>query len=496
MTVIVGAGTAGCVLAARLSEDPTRQVLVIDAGPDLGDHRAPVRLPAPATAGTDWIPAELGRVGSVERPTELVRGVQVGGSAEVNGGYFIRPRRADVEAWYPGSALWTWDGVLESMRRIEHDHDYGEQSDHGRSGPIQVTRGGAGPPSGLASAFTAAAIASGLLLVPDLNGPEELGVGPVPRNVIGGHRSTPAGTYMVGARSRANLRMLTETIVERLLFDDELNIVGVAVRRAGEPTTIPTDSVVLSAGAIGSAALLMRSGIGPADILRAAGVEVLLDRPEIGSSISEHPAVELPFVATIPPSDDAPYVDHVVHRSVGRPGRGRTVEVMLTGQSYGRSSGVDLTDDLQALRVAHMEPRSRGSLRITGPGTEDPLDIELGLLGDTDDVDELVEAVRDASVMAAASPLAHHIADWRGPHAATVADDAALRKWVVDHLTTCQHLSSTVPMGVDGALDDRLSLRGAGGVHVVDTAALPVVPSRGTALTAVLLGEHAAALLP
>ncbi|RBY97101.1 mycofactocin system GMC family oxidoreductase MftG [Blastococcus sp. TF02-8] len=486
--VVVGAGTAGCALAAGLV-DAGRRVLVLEAGED---SVAPELLDASTLrAAVPGHPANWDLPGLLPggRTVRVPRGRVVGGSSAVNAGYFIRPTATDAADWAgAGNDLWSWDRLLPVLRRLESDHDYGDRPEHGADGPVPVVRPTAGPP--LAGAFAEAAEELRLPGEPDKNAGSAPGYGPVPRNVVGGRRISAAEAYLAPRRRDPLLTVRGGVRVLRVLVEGG-RAVGVATTsgevRAGE--------VVLSAGAVGSPHLLLLSGIGPAARLRAAGIEVLVDAPGVGEDCTDHPIVYLPFRAregvtaapgesplhgvlhtgpdaVVPDLEVLPWTAPFAQVMTGRPAGGEQVEV---GVALQRTEG-----------------RGRLSLVDADPGRP-PL-VEYRHLVEAADARRMRQGVRLAAELLESRALRR-----MGEPVALPPDDAGLDRWIGERLTTAVHLSGTARMGPEGdvgaVVDQRLRVRGIDGLRVADTSVLPRVPRRGPAATAVLVGELAADLV-
>lgn len=289
--LIVGAGSAGCVLAESLSRDPARRVTVVESGPSASDPRVTdqirngLRLPVGAASSV----VRRYQTTLTDRPrrtASIMRGAVVGGSGAVNGGYFCRGLPSDFDGW--GIPGWSWDDVLPHFRDIETDLDFTGPL-HGADGPMRIRRITEFEKG--AVAFADAALGRGFEWVDDLNGPAggRSGVGPVPLNIEGGTRVGPGEAFLGRAGGRPNLVVMPNRRVRRIRFVGN-RAVGVECAGGGELTA---DRVVVSAGAIGSAHLLMLSGIGPAAQLSAAGVPVLQDLP-VGTRSVDHPEWVLP----------------------------------------------------------------------------------------------------------------------------------------------------------------------------------------------------------
>ena len=281
--LIVGAGSAGSVLAERLSADSACRVTVVEAGPGPSDPRVlsqinGVHLPiGDASSVVRRYPTTL--TDEPKRRAQIMRGAVVGGSGAVNGGYFCRGLPTDFDGW--GLPGWTWADVLPHFRAIETDLDFGDPL-HGSDGPIVVQR--VAEFDGCTAAFVRSAGEAGYRWIEDLNGatldaPLPTGVGAVPLNINGGTRVGPGGAYLQPAMGRTNLTLLTNTRAGRIQMNDgrAVGVECVGTRRS--PSTLIADRIVLSAGAIGSAHLLMLSGVGPQEMLRAAGIPVVADLP-------------------------------------------------------------------------------------------------------------------------------------------------------------------------------------------------------------------------
>lgn len=490
--VVVGAGSSGATLAARLSEAASRRVLVVESGPDRLVGSGPTWLSDPdrlPPAEDPWVfhhPMELGDGG---RTAELLSGRVVGGSGAVNGAYFVRPTRADLDGWAAeGNDTWAHERVLPAFRRLESDAEFGVNPLHGGTGPMPVTRR-SHPLHPVTESFFSACAATGHDPHPDLNDGIGEGWGPVPRNVDHRGRVSAATAYLDPARSRENLVLRAEVTAQRVLVDRD-RVSGVEITEPdGTTSVIRAATVVLCAGAVGSPSLLWRSGIGPADQVRAAGVPVVVDAPGVGASGRNHPAIDLLY-EPVEGVDLAsgPLLQGALRSTTSA---GAVVELLAMCRPYGRATGDLPGDRLLSLRVSVMSDTPMVRLARGSAGTR----VIAGHLDDAAGRAALRDAVRTADALRA-SELSTVVATWLGPDPATVAVDTALDAWIAGHLGTSMHLCSTVPMGPESdptaPVDQLGRLRGVDGLRVADLSILPSAPTRGPACTAVMLGEHLA----
>lgn len=460
--LIVGAGSAGSVLAERLSADGSCQVTVVEAGPGPSDPRVAsqirdaLRLPiGVASELVRRYPSAL--TDAPRRYTQLMRGQVVGGSGAVNGGYFCRALPSDVDAW--GIDGWTWDEVLPHFRAIETDLDFAGPL-HGSDGPISVRR--VADFNGCTASFVEAARHAGFDWIDDLNGstPEHPllpGVGAVPLNIDRGTRVGPGGAFLQPALGRPNLTVRTDTRVVRLRLAGERVVAVDCVGPAGA-VSLSADRVVVCAGAIATAQLLMVSGVGPEPVLRAAGVPVTRDLP-VGVDTVDHPEWVLPV--TWQATDGVPPLEAVLTTADGMEIRPYTAGfgAMTTGRR-------DDPTDRPHLGVALMRPRSRGRIRIVSPDPDtDPL-IEHRYDSAAADVELLREGARLASELAGATVKSEEV-------------------W-----STSQHLCGTAKMGA--VVDGRCRVYGVQNLWVVDGSILPNIPGRGPHATIAMAGHRAA----
>jgi len=465
--LVVGAGSAGSVVAERLSADPSCTVTVLEAGPALTDPGLLAQtangLQLPIGSGSPLVQRYQTRL--TDRPVrrlQVVRGATVGGSGAVNGGYFCRGLPSDFDrAAIPG---WSWSDVLDSFRAIETDLDFAGPA-HGDSGPILVRR--THEMTGTTERFIAAAERAGFAWIADLNdaGPELVsGVGAVPLNIVDGVRTGSGAGYLIPALGRSNLTLVARTRAVRLRFAGTAAVGVDAIGPQGE-SIFTADRIVLCAGAIQSAHLLMLSGVGDEEMLRTVGVPVAVPLP-VGAAFSDHPDWVLPTNWPIAPS--RPVLEVVLnapdHLEI-RPYTGGFIA--MTGD------GAAGHPDWPHVGVALMRPRARGRITLVSadpgvaPGIEHRYDSE----------------PEDVATLRRGTELARELTSG--------ATDVGTPAW-----STSQHLCGTAPMGRDGdpraVVDHRCRVYGIDNLWVIDGAILPVITSRGPHATIVMLGHRAA----
>ncbi len=486
--LVVGAGSAGAMIASRLARLGVGRVAVVEAGPDIRSDVGPAWLADPDRLGaagdplvdrTPLRPSEPDPTDGVVG-CELLSGRLVGGSSAVNGAYFVRATDADLARWSHVGLSWAPARWLDAYRAVESDRDMGGPR-HGSGGPIPVSRH-SWPTHPVTAALFAAADLAGVAAHPDLNDGGELGWGPVPRNVDGRRRIGSGVVFDAGASHALSVH--GGVVVERIVFKGS-RVVGVDATVDGRPERLDASRVVLSAGAVGSAGLLWRAGIGPADALRAAGRAVVRDTPGMGRRVANHAAVELMWHPRAG-LDAGPLLQGAVHFAVED---AQPVEVLATCRSYGSATTEHPGDATLSLRVSPMRPRSVGSIEWAG----DRAVVHGQYLSDPVDRAVLRSAVREVTDWVHGEAFAGLLGEWSGPGPATLGSDEQLDSWIAAHLGTSMHLCSTAPAGPDddpwAVVDECGRVRGIEGLHVVDCSILPDVPSRGPAFTAMALGE-------
>lgn len=501
--VVIGAGSGGGVVAARASEDPGRSVLLLEAGEVPGSRAGfppalldGARIPgAHPASGRHWsYPIDL----SAGQPATVFRGRVLGGSSTTNGGYFVRARREDFAAWSrAGGPAWEYDHVLPSLRALENDRDYGDTPLHGGTGPVPVHRAGTDAP--LPSAFVQAAVDLGHPFEADKNAQGRAGVGPVPSNIVDGIRWNTGLTYVLPARDRPNLTVTGGGTVLRLRFRNG-RAVALDVRVDGRTTTIMAAEIVVSAGAFETARLLLRSGIGPADDLRALGLPVVADRP-VGRGFSDHPQVVVEYDPLGPPAPaEGSWLGAALNFPSSDGPTSGDLQILQSTAPLSVLTGRRATPDGAPLPllVSALAPEHTGRLRLASGDPDAPLAISYGYLSTPDAVTRLREAVRTAVELVHSRAFAGISS---GPSDADLTpaarSDRGLDRWIRDRLGTCLHASGTAPMGPaddpTSVVDGTGRVHGVAGLRIADTSILPAAPLRGPAATAVLIGELIAA---
>jgi choline dehydrogenase len=515
--VIVGAGAAGCVLAGRLSVDPACRVALLEAGGP--DRKREIRIPLAASrlfqTAYDWNYRTSKQPQMSDREMYWPRGKTLGGSSSINGQAWVRGHRVDYDGWAQRCPGWSYDEVLPYFQRAERRVGSNAGGVYGTSGPLCISE--LRDPNPTTSAFLAACAELGLRRLGELNQPDNTGYTPTPVTQRRGWRHSAADAYLRPARRRRNLTVLTGAHAQRILLDGT-RATGVEYRdAAGVPQQVTAShEVILSGGTVNSPQLLMLSGIGDPDQLRAAGVQPRHELVGVGANLQDHLAcaviVHCPKPITLLAAESPAQLARFL---LAR--RGMLTSNVAEAVAFIRSDPALTAPDLElvwlpvpvlgpdlppppghglSLGVLLLQPDSRGRIRLASADPAQPPVIDPGYLTAESDLPRLVAGMRIAERLCDADALRPYVGRPMPPWPGKV-DDASLARLVREHAQTAYHPVGTCRMGSDDAavVDCQLRVRGLSGLRVVDASVMPQIIRGHTQAPTVMIAERASDLI-
>lgn len=505
--LVLGAGSAGCAAAARLATNPDFNVLLVEAGPDY-----PTKDVLPNDLADATVPSQLSHdwnikaSGTGARTMPMIRGKVVGGSSAVNACIALRAEPDDFDSWMgSGDVRWTWESVLPYYKKLESDLDFPESEYHGASGPIPIRRWKPSELHPLSVAMQKVCFAAGFSAVADHNLPYSTGYGPSPMNAIDGHRVSTAEAYLDPVRNQDNLTIVSDCLVDRILFEKEKAIGVLALDLARRQSIYHADTIVMSTGAFGTPAILLRSGIGPRLQLEKFDIPAVVDLPGVGANLADHSQIP---VGAIPKLDyaefiNSPCIQTLLRYSSEDSERVNDMQLCLLNRVEVGVYAPYLIEAAAGREIFFtasvlMLPDSRGSVSLKSANPYVNPVVNLNFCASEMDVKRHREGLRRSCELLV-GPVFKNMTNEILESDSLFGNDDTLDKFITERIQTAHHPCGTARMGKDtdqmAVVDSTCAVLGVENLYVADASIMPAPVRANTNLTCIMIGERVAAEL-